>query len=229
MTRRTTDELLDLTVHSLPKPALDSQKVGQATGRWKLLALVLAFSLPIWVAYFVLYVVKPQGQASFGQLIQPVQPMPDGATVHDVQRKSELLLDALKGQWLLVKVDSGACAASCQSGLVLTRQLRLMLGQNMDRIDWVWLIDDDQIPEDGLLFNVKRDKAWTIRTTADVAAAWLPAQGAGQRHQRVYVVDPMGNAMMFFPLPLDRSTAARAKHDLEHLLRSSAAWDRPGR
>ncbi|GAB4215854.1 MAG: cytochrome c oxidase subunit I [Rhodoferax sp.] len=221
------DEVLDLAVHSLPTPGAVAGPVPKAAGRWKLLALVLACSLPVVVAYFVFYVIKPQGQAAFGQLIDPVRPMPEAA-LRDTEGKATPLA-ALKGQWLLVKVDGGACVASCQAGLLLTRQLRLMLGQGMERVDWVWLIDDTQAPVPTLLRDVQRDKAWVRFAQPTTIASWLPAADADQRHQRLYVVDPMGNAMMYFPLPLDRVTAARAKHDLEHLLRASMAWDTPGR
>jgi hypothetical protein len=39
----------------------------------------------------------------------------------------------------------------------------------------------------------------------------------------------MGNFMMRFPAGLDREGAARAKRDLERLMRASASWDQAGR
>jgi hypothetical protein len=39
----------------------------------------------------------------------------------------------------------------------------------------------------------------------------------------------MGNWMMRFQPDLDVSGAARARRDLERLLRASASWDQPGR
>lgn len=58
---------------------------------------------------------------------------------------------------------------------------------------------------------------------------WIePAPGkALQNH--LYVVDPMGNWMMRFPPDMDNAGAARAKRDLERLLRASASWDQAGR
>ena len=43
------------------------------------------------------------------------------------------------------------------------------------------------------------------------------------------MVDPMGNTMMRFPSRLDSAAAAKAKRDMEHLLRASLTWDSPGR
>jgi hypothetical protein len=45
----------------------------------------------------------------------------------------------------------------------------------------------------------------------------------------LYLVDPLGNWMMRFPAGRDRAGAAKAKRDLERLLRASSSWDRAGR
>jgi hypothetical protein len=42
-------------------------------------------------------------------------------------------------------------------------------------------------------------------------------------------VDPMGHWMMRFPPTQDLAGAARARKDLERLMRASAGWDQPGR
>jgi len=39
----------------------------------------------------------------------------------------------------------------------------------------------------------------------------------------------MGNWMMRFPAAMDTGGAAKAKRDLERLLRASSSWDEPGR
>jgi hypothetical protein len=45
----------------------------------------------------------------------------------------------------------------------------------------------------------------------------------------LYVVDPIGNLMMRFPPQRDNATAAKAKRDLERLMRAAAFWDKAGR
>ena len=47
--------------------------------------------------------------------------------------------------------------------------------------------------------------------------------------EHLYLVDPMGHWMMRFPARLDREGAAKAKRDLERLMRASASWDKAGR
>jgi len=219
------DEVLGLAVHSLPTPG---GAAGSAlSGRLKLFGILLACSVPVLVAYFVFYVVRPQGEASFGELITPVRPVPevtatglDGAT---------LALPGLKAQWLLVKVDGGACVKDCQRQLTVLRQFRLMLGKDMDRIDWLWLINDQAVVDTQLAELLKRDHATVLRVDAATLQSWLPAPVGKPQQDFIYVVDPMGNAMMRFPSRLDSAAAAKAKRDLEHLLHASLAWDAPGR
>lgn len=219
------DEVLGLAVHSLPTPG---GAAGSAlSGRLKLLAILLACSLPVFVAYFVFYVVRPQGEASFGELITPVHPVPDvQATGLDGVK---LPLSSLKAQWLLVKVDGGACVHDCQKQLTVLRQFRLMLGKDMNRLDWLWLVNDQAPVDPKLLAGLKHDSATVLRVDAGTLNTWLPAPVGKPQRDFIYVVDPMGNTMMRFSSQLDSAAAAKAKRDVAHLLRASLAWDKPGR
>lgn len=223
---RPDDELLDLTVVSLPRPG-DQFAPEQARGRLKLLAILLLCSLPLILSYLAFYVLRPQGKAAVGDLISPARPMPEVlATRLD---GSALPLSALKSQWLLVKVDSGGCVQDCQKQLLLLRQLRLMLGKDMDRVDWVWLINDQAAVDANLGAGLKKDRATLVRLDQQALQSWLPVPAGKAQQDYIFVVDPMGNAMMRLPSVFDSAGASRAKRDLEHLLRASVAWDAPGR
>jgi hypothetical protein len=101
------------------------------------------------------------------------------------------------------------------------------MGAGKDRIDWVWLIDD-HAPVPAALLPALR-QATVLRVDAKALAAWLQPAPGQQLADHLYLVDPMGNWMMRFPAGLDRAGAAKAKRDLERLLRASASWDEPGR
>ena len=225
MSQPESDHVLGLTVHSLPKPG--EAAGANVSGRLKLLAVLLACSLPVLVAYFVFYVVRPQGAAAFGELITPVRQLPvaQGAGLDG----AKLPLASLKAQWLLVKVDGGACQQDCQKQLLVLRQFRLMLGKDMDRVDWLWLVNDQAPVAPALAASLQHDNATVLRVDAGVLDNWLPAPAGKTRQDFIYVVDPMGNAMMRFPSRLDSASAAKAKRDMEHLLRASLSWDTPGR
>ncbi|PKO61790.1 MAG: hypothetical protein CVU24_07100 [Betaproteobacteria bacterium HGW-Betaproteobacteria-18] len=226
MTQPHSDEALGLVVHSLPTPGAAASSA--LSGRLKLLAILLACSLPVLVAYFVFYVVRPQGEASFGELITPVRPVPEAQGL-SLDGDAPVPLPSLKAQWLLVKVDGGACVKDCQKQLTVLRQFRLMLGKDMDRLDWLWLINDQAPVDPKLVAGLKHDSATVLRVAADTLDTWLPAPAGKAQQDFIYVVDPMGNTMMRFPSKLDSVAAAKAKRDMEHLLRASLTWDSPGR
>jgi len=220
------DELLELSVHSLPVPGADARP-ALLSSRLKLLAIVFMCSMPVLLAYFAFYVVRPQGEASFGELIVPVRAMPPViATRLD---GTEVSLASLQGQWLLVKVDGGACTQNCQKQLVMLRQFRLTLAKDMERVDWVWLVSDRAPVATALQQALVKDKATVLRLAPEALRQWLPATPTQPMHDAIYVVDPMGNAMMRLPGQFDTAGAAKARRDMEHLLRASVAWDAPGR
>ncbi len=219
------DELLELSVHSLPVPGGDARPL-LLSSRLKLLAIVFLCSMPVLLAYFTFYVVRPHGEASFGELIEPVRPMPQ-SSVFRLDGSAQPLA-RLQGQWLLVKVDGGACAQACQRQLVMLRQFRLTLAKDMERVDWVWLINDAAPVDATLQQALLKDRATVLRIAPHDVQQWLPAV-EGTLTDSIFVVDPMGNAMMRLPGQFDTAGAAKARRDMEHLLRASVAWDAPGR
>jgi len=221
------DQPLGLSVHSLPSPerVLDNETRRTVTGRWKMLAVFLVCAAPVLASYFTYYVVRPEGRRNFGELIEPQRPLPDLTGVSLSGQPSNL--QALKGQWLLVSVASGACDEVCRRHLYLQRQMREGLGKDKDRLDWVWLIPDDAPVPDKLLPALS--EATVLRVSAAGLSGWLAPAPGHQLAEHLYVVDPMGHWMMRFPAGLEGSGAARARRDLERLLRASAGWDQPGR
>jgi len=77
MTHRLDDEPLGLVVHSLPSVQEAASERAVIHGRWKLLAIMFICSLPVIAAYFAYFVVRPQGKAALGELVQPVRPVPN--------------------------------------------------------------------------------------------------------------------------------------------------------
>ena len=128
---------------------------------------------------------------------------------------------------MLVSVAGGDCDPACQKHLYLQRQLRESLGKEKDRVDWVWLINDNALPPAALAPALQQ--ATVLRVEPGALKAWLEPAPGQQLADHLYVVDPMGNWMMRFPAAMDTSGAAKAKRDLERLLRASSSWDEPGR
>lgn len=217
---------LGLTVHTLPPAGAAVAEAQRGRyGRMKMFGVLLICAAPVIASYFTYYVIRPEGRRNYGELIEPPRAIPDvvAATVDG----GPVGLRSLKGQWLLVSVAGGACNAACQKHLYLQRQLRESLGKGKDRLDWVWLVDDAApLPAE---LGTALQKATVLRLDAASLGNWLaPAQGHALA-DHLYVVDPMGHWMMRFPAAMDTTGAAKAKRDLERLLRASSSWDEPGR
>ncbi len=216
-------------MHSLPGTgeAVAALETRARQGRWKMLGVLLICAAPVIASYLTYYVVRPESRRSYGELIDPQRPLPEAVAASAIDGTPAGTLGDLKGQWLLVSVAPGACDELCRTQLYLQRQLRESLGKEKDRLDRVWLVTDAAaLPAEiapGLQGAVVR------RVDAHAVAGWLaPAQGhALQEH--LFVVDPMGHWMMRFPARMDPAGAAKAKRDLDRLMRASSSWDQPGR
>jgi hypothetical protein len=218
-----TDHPLEMTVHSLPRADAPAANAAQAkSGRWKMLLVMAACAAPVLASYFTYYVVRPNTQQNYGQLITPVRPLPD--TVVTAADGKSVNLRSLKGQWLIVSAAGGACDAACEVNLYAQRQLRESLGREKDRVDWVWLVSDDAPVRPALLPALQT--ATVLRVPQDQLDTWLAAAQGQTRAEHLFLVDPQGNWMLRWPAKLD---AAKAKRDLERLLRAAASWDRAGR
>ncbi len=221
------DEPLGLTVHALPVPGeaalVDEQRTR--SGRWKMLVVMAVCAAPVIASYFTYYVVRPDARRNYGELIDPQRPLPDLAVATLDGQPARL--GQLRGQWLLISVAGGACDAACEKHLYLQRQLREALGKDKDRLDWVWLVNDEAPLREAL--RPALQQATVLRVAPAALAAWL-APGPGQRlPDHFYMVDPLGNWMMRFPAGQDAATAPKVRRDIERLMRASASWDKPGR
>lgn len=208
-----------------PEQVMVEEERRTRSGRWKMILVMLVCAAPVVASYFTYYVIRPQGLRNFGELINPQRPLPDLATVALDGKPGNLR--ELKGQWLLVSVDSGNCNQACVQQLYFQRQLRESLGKDKDRLDRVWLVTDEQPLAPALLEGLKQ--AVVLRVAQAPLAQWLEPAGGHDVSEHLYVVDPLGNWMMRFPANLDLASAAKAKRDLERLLRASSSWDQPGR
>ncbi len=220
------DQPLGLTVHSLPSPgAAVGETRRTAIGRWKMIAVLAICAAPVIASYLTYYVIRPEGRRVFGELISPQRPLPDLKAVG--LKGDEVNLRSLKGQWLLVSISGGACDEVCQRHLYLQRQIRESLGQEKDRVDRVWLVNDDAAVPDALR-PALRD-ATVLRVNTGALSQWLAPAAGHSVAEHLYLIDPLGNWMMRFPASLDIAGAAKAKRDLERVLRASASWDNAGR
>ena len=208
---------------SVSNPTHDPQRTK--SGRWKLFLLLLVTLAPVIASYFTYYVIRPQGENFYGQLISPQVELPDLET-KDSQGKA-VNLRSLQGQWLLITVADAACDAACENKLYLSRQIHIGLGAEQDRVERIWLsLGDQAVPE---RLSKTLEGATVLRAQRADIAAWLQPEPTHQLADHIYLVDPQGFWMMRFPPDPDLKAAASIKKTLNRLMRAAKFWDRPGR
>ena len=228
--------LLSFSVHSLPTPSPRAGGPARTRrGRWSMLAVFLVCAAPVVASYLAYFFgMRPHSQTNYSELIVPSRPLP--AHLHFTRLDgTEVPADALRRQWLLVVVSGGACDGVCEHQLLLQRQLHESLGAEKDRVDKVWLIDDEVKPRLETLSAINAAEggahaaiaaATVLRVDRSALASWLEPAPARRLEDHFYIVDPNGDWMMRTPPDAD---PVRFKRDIEKLLRVSAGWDRPGR
>ena len=192
-----------------------SPEATRPASRLKLYLVIAICAAPVIASYYAYYFVRPDARSNYGTLVEPQRPMPalhlktlDGRPYDPV---------ALHGKWVMLMVASGDCPAACTDRLYHLRQVRLTTGKDRDRVARVWLIPDAA----PLPTTVIREYDGTEMLRADPAeiASWLSVDGApGTYGDHIYVVDPLGNLMMQFPLDADPN---KTKRDIAKLLRAS--------
>jgi hypothetical protein len=199
-----------------PGSDVQAQRRRKSTGRWKLFAIIAVCASPLIGSYLAYYVIKPSGRTNYGEILDPrLYPKPAlGSTGLDGK---PLSLDAFKGKWVMLQVDGGACDPGCETKMLDMRQLRLMQGKEMERIERVWLITD-AAPLDTLLMR-KYDGTRLLRVQPELVQKWLPAEAGTNVRDHLYMIDPLGNLMMRFPKDADPN---KIKKDLGKLLRASS-------
>jgi len=187
----------------------DERRAGR--GRLSLLLIAAIAAAPVVAAYILFHFWRPSAFTNYGQLLPP-------APIADVSigqaDGSEFRLDALKGKWVFLMVDSGACDAFCRQKLYKMRQVRLTQGKDMERIERAWLVDDETRPSRELITEYGGTRIVSARGSPLLSR--LPADVSVRDH--IYVVDPLGNLMMRYPRDADPS---RMKKDVTRLLKVS--------
>jgi cytochrome oxidase Cu insertion factor (SCO1/SenC/PrrC family) len=179
--------------------------------RIKLVLMLGLFMLPMAASYLTFYLWPPARSMNYGELLQ-------AGMLPDVSLPS---LDgnlfntkSLRGNWVLLQVDAGACDSACAQKLYVMRQLRSAQGKQMERIERVFLIDDHTVPPETL----RREYAGTyfLRAHGSPLLAALPV--ATQLRDHIYLIDPLGNLILRYPANAD---PRRMSKDLVRLLQVS--------
>ena len=187
-----------------------------------LIVLALMFFAPLGLAFYLYYgpgTWHPGGHVNAGDLIQPARPLPSLSL--PLWDSGTTAANFLKRKWTFLYVAAGPCAEACRTRLYDTRQVRLALDRDMDRVQRVFIADPDCC--DARWLHEQHPDLITIRAGAAVTPllALLPGRDGATfaAAPRVYLIDPLGNLMMSY------AADAKAKgmlEDMKRLLRLSS-------
>jgi hypothetical protein len=163
--------------------------------RTYLVVIALVFFLPLALSFYLYYgtSLHPVGRVNQGELIQPPRPLPDGALPLLAGGSTDARI--LQGHWTFLYVQAGPCAEACLKRLYDTRQVRLALDREMRRVQRV-LLADEGCCDLAALHEAHPDLIAARRDAATSLTAHLP--GADDNAGRLYLIDPLGNAMMSY-------------------------------
>ena len=178
---------------------------SRRTARLNLIALATIALLPFVGSWLLYWLWEPDAHVNYGELIAPL-------SLAEIRAPEEL--SKLRGRWVFLTVDSGACNEHCRRKLYVMRQVRLTQGQNMERIERAWLIDDGGAPAADLL--AEHAGMHVVQAQGNELLSKLPV--AGMLRDHIYLIDPLSNVMLRYPRDAD---ASRMKKDLTRLLKAS--------
>jgi cytochrome oxidase Cu insertion factor (SCO1/SenC/PrrC family) len=183
------------------------------------IALFAVFFGPLLFAMWLFYVPNSwinTATQNHGTLVQPVQPLGE-FTLNSINGGTWSYQDFL-GKWTLLYIGDERCDLYCEANLFKMRQVRLTLGRDSQRVQRKYLG----------IYKHKSTQAVTqiFAKYPQMQAAWfdlskinekLPQFNELSLHQ-VYLVDPLGNIMMWYP---KEATSKGMKKDLKRLLKVS--------
>jgi cytochrome oxidase Cu insertion factor (SCO1/SenC/PrrC family) len=199
------------------------QDAQRRRGRRQFLLLAALFFVPLALAFWLYYGGndwRPAGSTNKGDLIDPAVPLPSVAlSKPDGTRTAP---DFLQGKWTVAYLGDGTCDERCRKALYLSRQSRIALNKDIDRVQRVFLATGPAIDTafmasehpDLLLAQLGNDADSQALLAKFPALGGVPPAQAG----RLYLIDPLGN------LVLSYSAAAPDKAlltDVKKLLRLS--------
>ncbi len=152
----------------------------------------------------------PAGRVNYGELLE-AKPLPAAQLAR--LDGTPFSLAELRGKWVLLQADRADCDAPCRAKLFNMRQARLAQGQNMDRVERVWLLLDEGRPPAEIAHLC--DGVVIARGAAALTAA-LPAADV---RDPIFLIDPLGLLILKFPAHADPRGMIK---DLERLLRYSS-------
>lgn len=188
-----------------------NQAPSRKKSRLQLLFIALIFLGPLAIAawlYFQGPALIPSGRTNHGALLEPIVGLTAALPLSSIHQHYQ-------DSWVLLYANTATCAEPCHQALYTFRQARLMLGKEMDRVRRVFL-HGDSLPD--TVFLAKEHPGLATIEDSDLYGLLNNKRPANLPAGGYFLIDPLGNLVMYFRPDLD---PAHMVDDIKHLLRLS--------
>jgi hypothetical protein len=179
-----------------------------------LIGLFLLPPIAAWVAWQYLGQHGVSATTNAGDLIHPARPLQMDA----LAQHAGLAPAQLHGRWLYVVFSRDGCGAVCQRQLYLTRQVRIAVNKDTQRVNRLLLLDHAPAPSLQVLLRKEHPELLVgVLPVAQIDKAF-ESDKFGITGKQFYLVDPLGNLMMYYDENVNPKGILR---DLQKLLKVS--------
>ncbi|HPE60492.1 MAG TPA: hypothetical protein PLB10_09145 [Thiolinea sp.] len=188
----------------------------------RLLLILAMFFIPLGISMAWYYSLpadyKPGSSTNNGTLISPVYTLQDFS---QPQLKGPAFAARdMERIWTIVHLLDGACDEACSKRLYDTRQLRIALAEDMDRVQRVLVAATPQVAEQNARMWESHPDLHVLIGSSGGLGEQVRATATRNHYPpgSIYLVDPLGNLMMQFGPAIP---AKQVMKDIEKLLRLS--------
>ncbi len=197
---------------------IDRQAIRKSQIKFLLVAAL--FILPVAGAlYLNLSGWRPTSTINHGTLVQPARPAPE--LILSTGKDAKFSSKGFEGKWNLLVVVDGACDKACVNNLYIIRQIHTAQGKHQHRVRRLLI----HTGKDTALKKLQKTYPEMVVLESDKATlatleGWMSVAGQPRNltGARVFVIDPLGNYMMYYAAG---SEPAKMRKDLARLLRVS--------
>jgi len=186
--------------------------------RTSLLIIAALFLLPLLLAWFMYsgaIEYQPSSTRNFGQLVEPPLPMAwdDTVLIPTVIEPESGAAQVFSNHWIILYVVPDPCLEPCFTEVSALRQIHRASGRHQDRIRIALLMQDLNPSELESSLRNTYSKFYLINDPSGKLDARLEQAAGGEGS--AYLIDPLGNIMMFYASGADPN---HLKKDLNRLL-----------
>lgn len=186
-------------------------------GKKTLLLMIFVFVAPMVIGTVMFLNIDrlgiEGGSTNYGKLIQPAKP----AKLGDLQHKNQPAKkqETIGKRWTLAYLEPDTCDQACKDKLILIKKVRLLTNEKMRRVRTLFVTSNSIAKQ----FDKTDYGNLVVASVKDKKAEFLK-QFPAQESNPIYLIDPLGNIMMYYPQ--QKINVKKMLKDIKRLLKYSS-------